>query len=376
MLSTIEFTITAIVCTITAIVIQRIFIKEKLRGTAKKSIQGIKWFGLAIFAWGFGAILNLIFTEIFNLRVTHQIVIYTGVVISLANSLFILLSLPSIEHSKSRSFIVKLVKRFGTKEFIGLYCGVMAMISFVFIAASYNNTGISNNFIWIIDIPVSIFVALSLLYELNSAFTSRKMKFMLLATFSLFGLILIAVSHRIIPQDRALEFLDQQFWAMTGSITAISFKFLFILLFSILLYSWKFLSEKEHHESLAEKLNTENLELKAKLDRMELSNESHLDTIRSMKNELSVLKENQKVSFSDRQKEVLGNLAFFGVDRSYSDIADAMNISLEGFQTHIYQIKKLLNISGSGGKEQLIAFAKENDFISFATPHDDTQAHA
>lgn len=376
MLSTIEFTITAIVCTITAIVIQRIFIKEKLRGTAKKSIQGIKWFGLAIFVWGFGAILNLIFTEIFNLRVTHQIVIYTGVVISLANSLFILLSLPSIEHSKSRSFIVKLVKRFGTKEFIGLYCGVMAMISFVFIAASYNNTGISNNFIWIIDIPVSIFVALSLLYELNSAFTSRKMKFMLLATFSLFGLILIAVSHRIIPQDRALEFLDQQFWAMTGSITAISFKFLFILLFSILLYSWKFLSEKEHHESLAEKLNTENLELKAKLDRMVLSNESHLDTIRSMKNELSVLKENQKVSFSDRQKEVLGNLAFFGVDRSYSDIADAMNISLEGFQTHIYQIKKLLNISGSGGKEQLIAFAKENDFISFATPHDDTQAHA
>jgi len=376
MLSTIEFTITAIVCTITAIVIQRIFIKEKLRGTTKKSIQGIKWFGLAIFAWGIGAILNLIFTEVLNLKVTHQIVIYTGLIISLANSLFILLSIPSIEHSKSRSFIVKLVKRFGIKEFIGLYCGVMAMISFVFIAASYNNTGVSNNFIWIIDIPVSIFVALSLLYELNSAFTSRKMKFMLLATFSLFGLILIAVSHRIIPQDRALELLDQQFWAMTGSITAISFKFLFILLFSILLYSWKFLSEKEHHESLAEKLNTENSELKIKLDRLELSNESHLDTIKNMKNELSVLKENQKVSFSDRQKEVLGNLAFFGVDRSYSDIADAMNISLEGFQTHIYQIKKLLNISGSGGKEQLIAFAKENDFISFATPHDDTQAHA
>lgn len=258
MLSTIEFTITAIVCTITAIVIQRIFIKEKLRGTAKKSIQGIKCFGLAIFAWGFGAILNLIFTEIFKLQFTHRIVIYTGVIISLANSLFILLSLPSIEHSKSRSFIVKLVKRFGSKEFIGLYCGVMAMISFVFIAASYNNAGTSNNFIWLIDIPVSIFVALSLLYELNSAFTSRKMKFMLLATFSLFGLILIAVSHRIIPQDRALEFLDQQFWAMTGSITAISFKFLFILLFSILLYSWKFLSEKEHQESLAGKLNTDN----------------------------------------------------------------------------------------------------------------------
>ncbi|MGA8853438.1 MAG: hypothetical protein WB492_04595 [Christiangramia sp.] len=376
MLSTIEYTITAIVCIITAIVIQRIFIKERSGGTAKKSIQGIKWFGLAIFAWGFGAILNLIFTEIFNLPATNRIVIYTGVVISLANSLFILLSLPSIEHSKNRSFIVKLVKRFGTKEFIGLYCGVMGMISFVFITASYSNPETSNNFIWLIDIPISIFVALSLLYELNSAFSSRKMKFMLLPTFSLFILILIAVSHRIIPQDRALEFLDQQFWAMVGSITAISFKFLFILLFSILLYSWKFLSEKEHHESLAEELYTENSKLKVKLERLELSNESHLDTIRTMKNELSALKENQKVNFSDRQKEVLGNLAYFGADKSYSDIANAMNISLEGFQTHIYQIKKLLNIRGNAGKEQLITFAQENNFISYATPHDDTQAHA
>jgi|GEM_PF-908090 len=376
MLSTIEYTITAIVCIITAIVIQRIFIKERSRGTAKISIEGIKWFGFAIFTWGFGAVLNLIFTEILDWNPTNRITIYTGVVVSLANSLFILLSLPSIEHGKRRSFIVKLVKRFGTREFIGLYCGVMGMISFVFITASYNNAETSNNFIWLIDIPVSIFVATSLLYELNSAFSSRKMKFMLLATFSLFALILIAVSHRIIPQDRALEVLDQEFWAMMGSITGISFKFLFILLFSILLYSWKFLSEKEHHENLAENLSSENIQLKSKLERLELSNESHLDTIRTMKNELSILKETHKVSFSDRQKEVLGNLAYFGADTSYSKIAQAMHISLEGFQTHIYQIKKLLNISGSGGKEQLIVFAQKNNFISFATPRDDTQAHA
>lgn len=376
MLSTIEFTITAIVCLITAIVIQRIFIKERKSGTAAISIDGIKWFGLAIFAWGFGAILNILFIEVLNWSATNRIVIYTGVVISLANSLFILLSLPSIEHSKPRSFIVKLVKRFGEKEFIGLYCGIMGMISFVFIAASYNNPETSNNFIWLIDIPVSIFVAISLLYELNSAFSSRKMKFMLLPTLSLFVLILIAVSHRIIPQDRALEVLDQQFWAMVGSITAISFKFLFILLFSILLYSWKFLSEKEHHESLAENLSSENSRLKSRLERLELSNESHLDTIKTMKNELSALKETHKVSFSDRQKEVLGNLAFFGADKSYSEIANTMNISLEGFQTHIYQIKKLLNISGSGGKEQLIAFANENNFIQYSTPKDDGQAHA
>jgi hypothetical protein len=36
-----------------------------------------------------------------------------------------------------------------------------------------------------------------------------------------------------------------------------------------------------------------------------------------------------------------------------------MNISVDGFQTHIHQIKKLLNISGSGGKEQLIEFARK-----------------
>ncbi|MDR5591023.1 hypothetical protein [Christiangramia sp. SM2212] len=376
MLSTIEYAITAIVCIITAIIIQRIFIKERSRGTAVKSIQGIKWFGLAIFVWGFGAILNFIFTEILNWSPTNKLLIYTGVIISLANSLFILLSLPSIEHSKKRSFIVRLVKRFGSKEFIGLYCGVMGMISFVFIAASYSNATASNNFIWLIDIPISIFVALSLLYELNSAFTSRKMKFMLLPTFALFALIVIAVSHRIIPQDRALEVLDQEFWAMAGSITAISFKFLFILLFSILLYSWKFLSEKEQQETLAGELHSENAKLKAKLERLELSNESHLDTIRTMKTELSELKENQKVTFSDRQKEVLGNLAYFGLEKSYSEIAMAMNISLEGFQTHIYQIKKLLNVSGSGGKEQLIIFAKKNDLTKYATPHDDAQTHA
>ena len=375
MLSIIEYTITAIVCLITSIVIQRIFIKERSRVSEKNSIRGIKWFGLAIFTWGFGAVLNLIFTEILNWPPTNKMLIYTGVIISLANSLFILLSLPSIEHSKNRSFIVKLVNRIGTKEFIGLYCGVMGMITFVFIAASYNNADGSNNFIWLIDIPVSLFVALSLLHELNSAFSSRKMKFMLLPTFSLFFLILIAVSHRIIPQDQALEVLDQQFWAMVGSITAISFKFLFILLFSILLYSWKFLSEKEHHELLAEDLNSENSSLKLKLERLELSNESHLDTIKNMKIELSTLKENQKVSFSDRQKEVLGNLAYFGSDKSYSEIANAMNISLEGFQTHIYQIKKLLNVSGNSGKEQLIAFAIKNNFISFATPNNNTQAH-
>ncbi len=370
MLSVIEYTVTAIVCLISAIIIQRIFIKEALSGTGKKTIQGIKWFGLAIFVWGIGALANIILVTVLQWEPVNRVVIYLGVFISLANSLFILLSLPSIEHQQNRSIIVRLVERFTTKEFILLYSGVLGMVVFVFIATSYNNTEISNNFIWLIDIPISVLVAISLLYELNKAFTARQMRFMYLPTFALFILILIAVSHRIIPQDRAVQVIDQEFWALVGSITAISFKFLFILLFSILLYSWKFLSEKEQQQTLAQQLRTKNNELKKRLEHFELANESHLETIKGMKVELKELQEANKIELSDRQKEVLGNLLYFGNSKSYQEIAEAMHISLDGFQTHIHQIKKILNVSGVGGKEQLIEFARSNDFLKYATVKD------
>lgn len=370
MLLTVEYTVTAIVCLISAVVIQRIFVKERRRGNTASAIQGIKWFGLAIFAWGLGATLNFLLVSVIGMPATSKWVIYLGVFISLANSLFILLSLPSIEHKQEYALIVRLVQRFKTKEFIGLFCGVLGMISFVFIAASYTNTAISNNFIWLIDIPISIMVAFALLYELNKAFAGRQMKFMYLPTFALFGLIIIAVSHRIIPQDRALQVIDQEFWGLVGSITGISFKFLFILLFSILLYSWKFLSEKEEQQSLSENLRNKNNSLLALNENLQLAVESHLDTIKHLKIEVAGLQESSKVDLSDRQREVLANLAYFGENKSYTDIAQAMNISPDGFQTHIHQIKKLLNISGVGGKEQLIAFAKANDYLKYTTLKD------
>lgn len=375
MLSTIEASVTATVCLITAVVIQRIYIKERLWGAAPESIKGIKWFGFAIFVWGVGALINLFFISGLQWSPTNKNLIYSGVFISLANSLFILLSLPSIEHQSERGIIVRLVQRFSTREFIGLYCGVLGMIAFVFIATSFSNPQISNNFIWLIDIPISIFVAIALLYELNKAFAVRQMKFMFLPTVSLFLLILVAVTHRIIPQDRALQVIDQQFWALAGSITAISFKFLFILLFSILLYSWKFLSEKEQQQTLAADLSSENLLLQNKIEQLELSNESHLDTIKSMKMELTDLREANKISLSERQKEVLGNLALLGADKSYSEVAEAMHISLDGFQTHIHQIKKVLNISGAGGKKQLIDFALEQKYVAYATVKKGVQPH-
>jgi len=367
LLSIIEYTVTAIVCLISAIIIQRIFIKERKEGSGENAIKGIMWFGLAILVWGLGAVLNLIL--VFGLRwdPSNKIIIYLGVLVSLTNSLFILLSLPSIEHDKRRGIVVRLVQKFSTKDFIGVYFGVLSMIAFVFIATSLNNIEISNSFIWLIDIPISVVVAFSLLYELNKAFATRKMRFMYLPTLVLFVLIIIAVTHRIIPQDRAVQLIDQEFWSIAGSITAISFKFLFILLFSILLYSWKFLSEKEQQQGLADKLFTANLKLTKKVEQQELANESHLDTIKSMKNELITLREATKIDLSERQKEVLGNLAYFGSDKSYPEIAELMNISNDGFQTHIHQIKKLLNISGKGGKEQLIEYAKKNNLLQYSS---------
>jgi len=369
-LSVIEYTVTAIVCLISAVVIQRIFVKERSRRAGPESVLGIQWFGLAIFAWGLGALVNLILVLVVKLEPTHKLIIYWGVLISLANSLFILLSLPSIEHHKKRGIVVRLVQRFSTREFILLYTGVLGMIAFVFLATTYNNQEISNNFIWLIDIPISILVAISLLFELNKAFAGRQMKFMYLPTVILFVLIIVAVTHRIIPQDRIIRVIDQEFWSTMGGITAISFKFLFILLSSILLYSWKFLSEKEQQQSLAQTLSSENVKLKKELTQLELANESYLDTIQHIKEEYRVLREASKIELSDRQKEVLGNLAYFGSEKSYPEIAEAMHISLDGFQTHIHQIKKMLSIKGTGGKGLLIDFAIKNGLVEFATIKD------
>ncbi|KAA1246041.1 hypothetical protein [Aquimarina sp. RZ0] len=371
---TLENYVTAIVCLLTAFVIQRIYYKEKSKGQSAISIHGIKWFGFAIFLWGFGALIHIILIELASIKTTDKIVIYLGVLISLANSLSILLSLPSIEHHKERNIVVRLVQRFSEKEFVTLFSGILVMITFVFIVTSYNNTEISNNFIWLIDIPISLIVAFALLNELIKAFANRKMKFMVFPCFILFILIVIAVTYRIIPQDKALEFIDQEFWSLFGGITGVSFKFLFILLFSILLYSWKFLSEKELTQGELELLIKEKQQLLDSQKKLITTNESHLYTISSLQQRLresnikiSSLEESSRIVLSERQKEVLGNLGMCGAYKSYTEIAEAMNISVDGFQTHIYQIKKVLKISGTDGKEQLIAFAKTNQLLQYAS---------
>ena len=374
MLDTVEYTITALLGIIAAFVIQRIYLKEKKRKSKRETVAGIKWFGLAIFIWGLGALINIILVLFLGMDAEHKFIIYVGVVVSLLNSLFILLSIPSIEHQAKRNIVVQIIERFTEREVFLIFGGILLMISLVFTVTFYTNQTSANSYIWLIDIPISLVVAYVLLQELNKAFKNRMMRFMYLPTFGLFLLIVVAVTHRIIPDEKVSGIITLSNWNLIGTITAISFKFLFILLFTILLYSWKFLSEKEQQQSELENMQRENTDLLEVIEKKELTIDSHLDTIKSLKKQLltsekqlKVLENSLEISFSERQKEVLGNLGLCGHLKSYTEIAEAMHISVDGFQAHIHQIKKMLNISGSGGKEQLISYAKENGFLKFAS---------
>ena len=197
---------------------------------------------------------------------------------------------------------------------------------------------------------------------------------MYLPTVALFLLILIAVTHRLIPETVGAKYMSIISWETLGVITALSFKFLFILLVSILLYSWKLLAEKEEKQSELEALQHSNEQLIKERESLIIANESHLDTIKHLREEIQrrkkkykELKKSAKVELSDRQKEVLGNLGICGEQMSYTEIAEAMHIGVDGLQAHIYQIKKVLNIKGAGGKKQLIAYARENNLIQYAT---------
>ncbi len=376
MSSALGYYVTAIVCIITAFVIQRIYFKEKHRKASKLSLNGIKWFGLAILSWGIGALVNIILISMSGIEANDSFIVSLGVFFSLLNSLFILMSLPSIEHGGKRNIVIKIIERFTEKEVFVIFGGILIMIAFVFLASFSNSTpsNSGNSFIWLIDIPISLMVAFALLHELNKAFRNRGMKFMILPTYALFLLIVIAVTHRIIPEAQALKLMALPSWNFLGVVTALSFKFTFILLFTILLYSWKLLAEKEEQQTELEKLQNTHDGLLKQRESLLLANESHIDTIKHLKikfthqkKKYKKLKKSSKVELSDRQKEVLANLGVCGEQKSYSEIAEAMHIGVDGLQAHIYQIKKVLNISGSGGKKQLIAYATEKNLLQYAT---------
>jgi DNA-binding CsgD family transcriptional regulator len=376
MLATVSHYVTAIVCCIAAFVIQRIYYKEKSKNESSISVQGIKWFALAISSWGIGALLTIILISFFNVSSQDPLIISLGVFVSLINSLFILMSIPSIEHYGKRNLVIRIIERFTNKEVFIIFGGILFMISSVFLISFYSNNqeNSSSNVIWLIDIPISLIVAFALLQELNKAFKNRGMRFMYLPTFALFTLILVAVTHRIIPIEKATYWFTEVYWNLIGVISGLSFKFLFILLFIILLYSWKLLAEKEEQQSEFIKTKASKLSLEKDKEKLLIANESHLDTIKHLKLDLNQLKKKHKklkkssiVVLSERQKEVLANLGVCGTKKSYTEIAEEMHISADGFQAHIYQIKKALNISGSDGKEQLMQYAKDKNLLEFAT---------
>ena len=376
MVSAVGYYVTAIVCVITSFVIHRIYHKEKRRNASLVSLQGIKWFGFAIFSWGLGAILDILLISIFGLEINHKLIVSFGVFFSLINSLFILMSLPSIEHEGNKNIVIQIIERFSEKEVFLIFSSILFMLGTVFLVSFYSGSqDISNNsVIWLIDIPISLVVAFSLLNQLNKAFRKRGMKFMYLPTFALFLLIILAVLHRIVPDHQAVKIINLSSWNFIGVLTALSFKFLFVLLFTILLYSWKLLAENEEQHSKFEKLQFEKLQLNNSIEILSLANESHLDTIKHLKADLSKkkkkyskLKKSSKVKLSQRQNEVLANLAICGNTMSYTEIAEAMHIGVDGFQAHIYQIKKALNISGNGGKKQLIDYANQHNLEIHAT---------
>ena len=218
--------------TIAAFVIQRVYLKEKSQERSQNSVQGIKWFALAIFSWGLGALLNIILLTFFDLNPDDKVIVSLGVFFSLVNSLFILMSIPSIQHNKERNIVIRIIERFSNKEVFAIFWGILLMIASVFFVSFYTGyqENSDNNAIWLIDIPISLVVAFALLQELNKAFKNRGMRFMYFSTYALFILIVITVVHRIIPLDTVSQWMSISTWSILGIISAISFKLLFILL--------------------------------------------------------------------------------------------------------------------------------------------------
>ena len=121
------------------------------------------------------------------------------------------------------------------------------------------------------------------------------------------------------------------------------------------------------HQSRTQSLLDATEAMKLRLEATSKAEKQYLTTIQDLEDRLEQLRQARNITLSDRQKEVLANLAVFGTNASYTEVAQAMHISVDGFQTHIHQIKKQLQISGAGGKEQLIEFAIAHDYLRFAT---------
>ncbi len=155
--------------------IQRVYSKERQKDPSSLSVDGTKWFALAIFFWGIGALTNILLITFFNMDYDNKLIISLEVFVSLMNSLFILMSIPSIEHNQGRNLVIRIIEKFTNKEVFMIFGGILVMIASVFFlsySTSYQEDA-NNNVIWLIDIPISLLVAFALLQELNKVFKKR-----------------------------------------------------------------------------------------------------------------------------------------------------------------------------------------------------------
>ena len=368
---TLDPLMTTILCISAAFILQRIYYVEKSRAVDKGRVLGIKWFSLSIFLWGLGALVSLLFMLLWPAENSWFLPVWS-LLISVLNSFFILLSLPYIEHDHQRNRIVLLVQNNGVRGSLSIFVGVFLMLGFVYTLSVLGTGGsFDSSLLWLMDLPLSFLVAIALLQELNKAFMSRQMPFMRFPALLLFVLILVGVTHRLIPETLIQSYVSASLWTLIGLVSAVCFKFLFILLFSILLYSWRLMAEKEEqgNQNRQYSLRIEGLEgsianLRNKERDWDRKREVMDSLIEEQRQRIVVLEKMTAVQLSGRQREVLEVLGLYGQDSSYTELAERLNISVDGFQAHIYQIKKILNIKGSDGKEQLIDYARSQGFTS------------
>ncbi len=236
-----------VICLLSSFVLLKIYVNER-RIDAERNVRGIMWFGLATLAWAVGYLFEYCFSSylasmncVGSCVENNFILISAKTGFSLLNSLFILLTLPSIEMEEKRNIIVELIEEKGEQIIIGGYL----LLSFVItslILFMIVELGANNIVLYITDFIISFFVAVILLVEVSKAFSARNMSFMKMHSIILFLLILVTIVLLILPITNP-EVTKAVWYAVVYNFSSITFKVLLIFFFFILIYSSKVIQQ-------------------------------------------------------------------------------------------------------------------------------------
>lgn len=260
-----------VICLLSSFVLLKIYVNER-KIDAERNVRGIMWFGLATLAWAIGYTFEYFYSSylISNNCVDTCIendfmLISVKTSFSLLNSLFILLTLPSIEMEEKRNIIVELIEEKGEQVIIVGYL----LLSFVItslILFMIMHLGANNIVLYITDFIISFFVAVILLVEVSKAFSARNMGFMKMHSIILFLLILVTIVLLILPITNP-EVTKALWYAVVYNFSSITFKVLLIFFFFILIYSSKVIQEPSN--SIEPRLR----QMQAQLEGLKLENQ-------------------------------------------------------------------------------------------------------